>query len=92
MSDIGRHGYVAVGAGPKPDRCAECYLPEVHAIHRQAGHAAECYPGDGFERPADIRRAAADALAAHEAAIAGRCSHGGHGWDGETCSDIPVQS
>jgi serine/threonine-protein kinase RsbW len=22
-----------------------------------------------------------------EAAKAGRCSHGGHGWDGETCSD-----
>jgi anti-sigma regulatory factor (Ser/Thr protein kinase) len=22
-----------------------------------------------------------------EAAVAGRCSHGGHGWDGETCSD-----
>lgn len=28
---------------------------------------------------------------AHRAAIAGECSHGGHGWDGETCSDIPVQ-
>lgn len=23
-------------------------------------------------------------------AQAGLCSHGGHGWDGETCSDIPV--
>lgn len=27
-------------------------------------------------------------LAAHESALAGTCSHGGHGWDGETCSDI----
>lgn len=25
---------------------------------------------------------------AHIAAIGGRCSHGGHGWEGETCSDI----
>jgi hypothetical protein len=24
-----------------------------------------------------------------ERAIAGECSHGGHGWDGETCSDAP---
>ena len=36
MSDIGRHVYVAVGTGPKPDRCAECYLPEAHAIHAAA--------------------------------------------------------
>jgi len=28
-------------------------------------------------------------LAAWRAAVAGECSHGGHGWDGETCSDIP---
>jgi hypothetical protein len=24
-------------------------------------------------------------------AIAGTCSHGGHGWDGETCSDAPAE-
>lgn len=30
------------------------------------------------------------ALAAHQAAQAGACSHGGHGWDGEICSDISV--
>jgi hypothetical protein len=24
-----------------------------------------------------------------ERAIAGQCSHGGHGWDGETCDDAP---
>jgi len=24
-----------------------------------------------------------------ERAVAGACSHGGHGWDGETCSDAP---
>jgi hypothetical protein len=24
-----------------------------------------------------------------ERAVAGECSHGGHGWDGETCSDAP---
>ena len=27
-----------------------------------------------------------------ERAIAGLCSHGGHGWDGETCSDAPEGS
>ncbi len=26
--------------------------------------------------------------AAWERAVAGVCSHGGHGWDGEECSDI----
>jgi hypothetical protein len=25
-----------------------------------------------------------------EAAISGTCSHGGHGWDGDTCSDAPT--
>jgi hypothetical protein len=25
-----------------------------------------------------------------ERAVAGVCSHGGHGWNGETCSDAPV--
>jgi hypothetical protein len=25
-----------------------------------------------------------------ERAVAGQCSHGGHGWDGETCSDAPA--
>ena len=29
-------------------------------------------------------------LYAHQLALAGLCSHGGHGYDGETCSDIPV--
>lgn len=24
-----------------------------------------------------------------ERAVAGVCSHGGHGWDGEVCSDAP---
>lgn len=24
-----------------------------------------------------------------ERAVAGACSHGGHGWDGDTCSDAP---
>ena len=24
-----------------------------------------------------------------ERAISGTCSHGGHGWDGDTCSDAP---
>ena len=24
-----------------------------------------------------------------EQAVAGVCSHGGHGWDGDTCSDAP---
>lgn len=27
-----------------------------------------------------------------EAAIAGTCSHGGHGWDGDTCDDAPAQA
>jgi hypothetical protein len=26
-----------------------------------------------------------------ERAVAGLCSHGGHGWDGDTCSDAPAQ-
>lgn len=26
-----------------------------------------------------------------ETAIAGTCSHGGHGWDGDTCSDAPAE-
>jgi hypothetical protein len=29
-----------------------------------------------------------DAGEAHERALAGVCSHGGHGWDGDTCSEI----
>jgi hypothetical protein len=31
-------------------------------------------------------------LDAMHAAQAGVCSHGGHGWDGDTCADIPVYS
>lgn len=33
-------------------------------------------------------RPASPAPAAHALALAGECSHGGHGWDGDTCDDI----
>jgi hypothetical protein len=40
------------------------------------GHAAECTTVSEY-------------LAAIELAQAGLCGHGGHGWDGETCDEVP---
>ncbi len=35
-------------------------------------------------------RHAGEYQAAVELAQAGGCSHGGHGWDGETCDEVPA--
>ena len=68
------------------EQFASLYLGAVTEERRSAVRAIR-------DRAEDAQWAAEDkALAAHYAAQAGTRSHGGHGWDGETCSGIPVQS
>jgi hypothetical protein len=45
-------------------------------------------PFDGIPNARDEDNRPLTPRDAHEAALAGVCSHGGHGWDGDTCSDI----
>jgi hypothetical protein len=46
-ADIGRHWYVAMGDGPRPERCAECYQPAGHPVHRAVSAAdRQAYEAD----------------------------------------------
>jgi hypothetical protein len=60
----------------------------MHAV----GTGAICCPVCGQPWALRGHVCTIDLPAAHAAAIAGACSHGGHGWDGDTCSDIAVPS
>ena len=66
-------------AGDSPMYCQR--TDQVDVCMHEPGHTGGCWSADG--EPAD----STTNPEWWERAVSGTCSHGGHGWDGDTCSD-----